>query len=297
MSDDTEIEEAEDTDGYGPPADDPMTFEASEAAYGRGRLVLVLVVVMVFAAVAIFFAVYQQGTRERGKTTPPVITAEKGPTKVEPEDPGGMVVEHQDKLVYDKVSGEERQQVEVLLPESEEPVDLSGLRTAEEEAKKETAKIIESAAKSEEKSPLPPEENVVIETVDMGPSPQTTTKEAEPAPVKTTTPKPAGPKPAEVMPATTQPSAASGQPATSGSHVVQVAAFPEAELAAKAWETLKAKHGPVVGNMRPDIQVADLGDKGVWYRLRVGPFASKSTAQDACNKLKARGQECLVRTP
>ncbi len=36
------------------------------------------------------------------------------------------------------------------------------------------------------------------------------------------------------------------------------------------------------------IQQADLGDKGSWYRVRVGPFADAETARGAADLLKAQ---------
>ncbi|MGD0145045.1 MAG: SPOR domain-containing protein [Rhizomicrobium sp.] len=41
------------------------------------------------------------------------------------------------------------------------------------------------------------------------------------------------------------------------------------------------------------MKKVDLGDKGIWYRLRVGPFASKTDAGALCGKLKADGGDCI----
>ncbi len=115
---------------YGPP-EDPMTYEETGDEAGRGRMVLLLAIVFVGAAAALLFVVFQQGVRTGGRNAPPVIVAEAGPEKIKPEDPGGLDVPHQDKTVYDRVSGEDPERVERLLPEPEEPVDISGLRSSE----------------------------------------------------------------------------------------------------------------------------------------------------------------------
>jgi hypothetical protein len=39
---------------------------------------------------------------------------------------------------------------------------------------------------------------------------------------------------------------------------------------------------------------ADLGDKGIYYRAMVGPFASAQEATQLCSDLKAAGGSCLV---
>src|SRR3546814_1595052 len=52
-----------------------------------------------------------------------MIKAEDAPIKHRPEEPGGMDVPHQDKLVFNRLApGQVENQVERLLPPPEEPV-------------------------------------------------------------------------------------------------------------------------------------------------------------------------------
>lgn len=55
---------------------------------------------------------------------PPLITAEQTPLKVRPENPGGIVIPHQDKLIYGRIapSSPQQQPVEHLLPAPEQPI-------------------------------------------------------------------------------------------------------------------------------------------------------------------------------
>ncbi len=57
---------------------------------------------------------------------PPIIQPEAGPFKVRPENPGGMVIPHQDKLIYGRIAPEQYQPVERLLPPPEQPVIPAG---------------------------------------------------------------------------------------------------------------------------------------------------------------------------
>jgi hypothetical protein len=41
--------------------------------------------------------------------------------------------------------------------------------------------------------------------------------------------------------------------------------------------------------MVADVQVADLGEKGVWYRLVVVPPGSRDAAASLCTQLKSAG--------
>jgi cell division septation protein DedD len=78
--------------------------------------------------------------------------------------------------------------------------------------------------------------------------------------------------------------------------VLQLGAFESEELANDAWQTFRARYRSAV-DWAPDVQRADLGTKGVMYRLRVGPFASRAAATNACVQLKAAGANCFVALP
>jgi cell division protein FtsN len=79
--------------------------------------------------------------------------------------------------------------------------------------------------------------------------------------------------------------------------VLQVGAYESEQIANGAWNTFRSRYGAVAEGLSPDIQKADLGAKGIWYRLRVGPFADRAAAASACEKLKAAGGNCLVAAP
>jgi cell division protein FtsN len=87
--------------------------------------------------------------------------------------------------------------------------------------------------------------------------------------------------------------AAPTQSATAGSgYVLQIGSYTSEAEANASWQTYKQSHVSVVG-FSPDIKAANLGAKGTWYRLRVGPFATLGEANAACAKLKAQGARCF----
>ena len=66
--------------------------------------------------------------------------------------------------------------------------------------------------------------------------------------------------------------------------------------ALEAFANMQQKYSTILGTYGPLIQRADLGDRGVFYRLRVGPVASKNGADSLCGKLKQAGlKSCFVR--
>ncbi|HAC60442.1 MAG TPA: SPOR domain-containing protein, partial [Rhodobiaceae bacterium] len=83
--------------------------------------------------------------------------------------------------------------------------------------------------------------------------------------------------------------------ASGGAYVVQIMALREEAGAKAAWAALQEKHPSILGGHALDIEKADLGDKGVFYRVRAAGFETKAAAQSACSSLKSAGQDCLVK--
>ena len=53
----------------------------------------------------------------------------------------------------------------------------------------------------------------------------------------------------------------------------------------------------LIAGYRIQVQQADLGSKGVWYRLRVGPITDQTIAINLCRQLKSQGlPDCRVIT-
>lgn len=126
----------------------------------------------------------------------------------------------------------------------------------------------------------------------VAPAPKVTKAE----PVKKVEVKPVETKPvAKAVEKSTSASQAAEKPVakSTGSYMLQIGAYKSEAEATSAWKAYKAKHAAVLGGASPDIQKADLGDKGTWYRLRAGPFASKDAAAAQCDKLKADGGSCF----
>ena len=118
---------------------------------------------------------------------------------------------------------------------------------------------------------------------------------AVPKPAPVTSP-PAGPaaKPAAApakQPVAIPPKVAAA--AAGGAYALQVGAYKSQSDADGAWKSYQAKHAALLSGFGPNVQKADLGDKGVWYRLRVGSFADKDAAAAMCDRLKAEGATCF----
>jgi cell division septation protein DedD len=80
----------------------------------------------------------------------------------------------------------------------------------------------------------------------------------------------------------------------SGGYLVQVASQRTEADAQQSFRVLQQKYPAVLGNQRASIRRVDLGEKGIYYRTQVGPFASAEEANEMCGSLKAAGGQCIV---
>lgn len=70
----------------------------------------------------------------------------------------------------------------------------------------------------------------------------------------------------------------------------------EAKAKAAAARLMRA-HKKALGDLKVSANRADLGKRGVYYRLRAGPVADLKAAKALCKALSARKQPCLVIQP
>jgi cell division protein FtsN len=167
----------------------------------------------------------------------------------------------------------------------------------------------------------PAQETATAPPAQLAPAPLTKVAPSKPAPVQSapvqnepvhsepvaqTPPAPEKPVPVENKPVTVakteapkpKPEAApavSETPVTApaGAYVLQIGAYKSVADAETAWKQYASKHADLIAGASHDVQKADLGDKGVWFRLRAGSYADKASAADMCDKLKAEGGACF----
>jgi cell division protein FtsN len=107
-------------------------------------------------------------------------------------------------------------------------------------------------------------------------------------------PAPIAPAPAAPAPAVqTAPEEAPANPASGKGYFLQIGAYKSQDDADAAWRAFKSAH-PAATAYYSNVKAADLGDKGVWYRLRIGAFSDKDAAAAICVKLKSEGASCFL---
>jgi cell division septation protein DedD len=79
-----------------------------------------------------------------------------------------------------------------------------------------------------------------------------------------------------------------------GRYAVQLAALQNEASATRAWERLSSRAPGLFANAQLDIERADLGPRGIFYRLRAGYFADRDNAARFCQRLRQMGQDCIA---
>ncbi len=253
---------------------------------GKGRTIGPAVGVVVGAVIAGFAAwtVFAPGSG-RNTAEAPLIVPQPEPYKVQPDDPGGMEVANQDKLVYERVGGDAPAPgAENILPPPETP-------RAPETAQPETETVeAPPAVRTPEQVPATLEPETVSEPVPAS------APESAPALVAAV-PEPAS-APAPPTEAQPQPSAQdpleTAVAAITGDYLIQIAAVRTEEAAEGEWRRVSTRYPDILGNLKPVIVRADLGERGIFYRLRAGPLSDRPAAEEVCGALAAQSVGCLV---
>jgi cell division septation protein DedD len=250
------------------------------------------------------------GGMANGET--PMVTADARPVKEAPDQPGGKEFPHKNKLIYDRLTNGDAPESERIVPRQED-VAVPALPPASA-----TAGLPPTVASTDLANPGTTE-SVGAADDDGGPRKVKTmvvrpdgSVQAPPADAAAAAAAPAGdePAPAGMMPVPTPeapaPQAAAPAPQHVASvdpkpapantkYVVQVGAKKSQTDALATFADIQQKYPKLLSNYRPIVQKADLGSKGVWYRLRVGPIDDKTEAYKLCGQLKSQGlPDCLV---
>ena len=266
-------------DEASPFEDDYRGFDIRDDETARGPLILALAIGVLLVFGAVVWNTYRQGVRSNGAGLPSVI-ADAQPYKRVPDERGGLEVRDTDKRFYDQMDASER------VP------DLANLDNGDGSDMLQGGPPIDLRPNDEEMDGSDPDNGMpnsvadeVAELADLSrPDRGIDSEPLAPMPVTRAPP----PPPRDMSP---QFAFSEG-----GQYLVQVAAFRTEDAAEAAWRKSAAAHPDLYRGAGKRIQRADLGAKGVFYRLRVGGFSQKTEADAFCDALKAQGDNCIVVT-
>lgn len=77
-------------------------------------------------------------------------------------------------------------------------------------------------------------------------------------------------------------------------HAIHLASYRSEEHAISGWASLQALFPGLLESRTPRFEEADLGSRGVFLRLKAGPFDTAAEARSACLQIEAAGGWCAV---
>jgi hypothetical protein len=248
------------------------------------RGMLTTVTVLAFAGL-VWYA-YPQGQEKYTDVDVPVITADTAPYKSKPADPGGMDVPHRDSTVFESLNKGAPAKPEKVTSKQEEPLDRTKLGLGVHKAQLN----LEAETPPQQAKPEPAKQEAAKQEP---PKPQAEKKDAT-----------AAKQQAPAAPAHDEPQVkpAAGGDTHHAPSAAPVAAKPAAYIQLGAYKTeveamadvirLRGKYAELKG-LPMRAPKADLGPKGVFYRLQAG-LPSVDKAKDVCVALKSAGASCMV---
>jgi outer membrane biosynthesis protein TonB len=273
------------------PSDEVRVFDGAEedddAEGSRLPLLIVLALVVLCAFAGVVWLAYTQGVA-RGRTETPVLAAAPGPERVAPQNTGGSTVPYQGFKIYEQPApaDDEADAPPAAAPEQAAPPPK--VEKAQAPSKPVPAPKLAAAPPAPKPAPVaakPPVAPPVMK--------QAATPPAAPQAAASSTAANGAPRtlPGVAAAAATTPAA---KAAPGGSALLQIGAYKSQADADAAWRTYKARHAALLSGYGPDVQRADLGEKGTWYRLRIAGFPDRDVASALCERLKADGGSCFL---
>lgn len=130
---------------------------------------------------------------------------------------------------------------------------------------------------------------VVAEKTQVSSAPESVDKIA--AAIGAAVPSPSAAKPASVDAKSPQSVIVASAPS---GFMVQVAAFTSQQMAESEALRIVSRNQALLSDLPQSIERADLGAKGIYYRLRFGGFSNRGDAEAHCSALKSNGQDCII---
>lgn len=222
----------------------------------------------------------------------PVVRRPQAAIKVQPADPGGMEILNQDKTVYDIVEKKDSSdaKVENLLPPPEEPKLVLADTSADSSPQAAKEKEVETPAIAAPQVTADTSAKVA-NSADAKLQPETQTPKEEPKEeikIEIKQPEPS------VVASQPKAQAQKEQAIANGSWQIQLISSPNKSAMEKAWNDLSKKYAVLKG-LPHEVETADLGSKGIFYRLKAGAFKERAEADKICNSIKSAGGSCLVK--
>lgn len=248
----------------------------------------------------------------------PLVKNEVSPSKFKPDDPGGRKFAHSgnkimsgplgdgeaapgqgsDPAAVTSDAGAKKVQTVEIRPDGS-MVRSSGDSEPPASASSQSTSSIEIGPSSSQSFDFPSAGNTGAEASPAASAPSVISKAPEPPPAPPAATEPALDEPPpvatpkKVAAKKVAPSDAPSTPVTGAGWVAVLASVPVSGSSQmdslKQFADMQQRYGDVLGDKTPSVQEANLGEKGRYHRLVVGPPGSRDSANSVCGGLKSQG--------
>lgn len=202
------------------------------------------------------------GAAPNANANVPLIRADTAPVKIKPEKAGGMAIPDRNDPIYSMQQN--ANPAEHILPPPEAPAPRPV-------------------------APPPPQVAAVAPQAAAGP--QTIAPGIQPGPAPLPAP---GPPPIAAAHPAPKPAPAA-KPETAGPPMkVQLASLRSPDEARDEWQRVKRENSDLLGKYTAVAVRSDLGERGIWYRVEVGPVGDRAAALRLCKALRGRDLGCQL---
>lgn len=253
---------------------------------GAGSATTLKIVLLALLFASIMFGVKYLYDLGRGSVNPmeaPFISANTEPYKIMPTDPGGMEIPHIDKQIFDGITPNFNNEEQIISPidSYEKPIKNDAIADLIEESNEPKPKV----------KPL----NIASTSDSTSTSPKIST---------TTTPKPKIIDANGVVTSSVTKRVIIDKSKKvdvdkvlakqkTPEYWVQLGTFSTEEQATQAWQEVREKNSDILKAVTTKVSKSDLGEKGIFYRLKSGPISSDVEAKELCKQLNERQQNCF----
>ena len=271
--------------------DDYRGFDIRDDESSRGPLILALALGVLIVFAAVVWNTYRQGVRA-SEDGLPIIAGADTPYKRAPQERGGTMTPDLNARIYDQIDGSARpEDVQNIAVDAPVTADLPPLPGGD---------VLSGGPANRSPAPAPPANSPIVleqarrlETLGGAQTPSEGTQLAA------LNPRLPAPDPAPALSVAPSPSSVPTPLArfdfsADGQYLVQISALRSEDAAERAWQEATRKSPDLFLGADKRIQRADLGAKGVFYRLRVGAFAERAAASEFCSALKSAKHQCIV---
>ena len=236
-----------------------LSSEISSAPFWKRHILTIMIFIAVLGGLSVLFLFTYE--KRKISTIPAeikIVKATNGPTKIKPENPGGMIIPDQDKEVYSRLNPNvENEKVENLLSTPEVVIS-----NQENVRHKSTKKLDEIQLKK----------NTPQSSVLSNPK---ITKEILKTPGKSIV----------------------NSRVVRKSYRVQIASLQSENAVKQFWLQIKNKHPNIFQNLNLFIVRVRLEGKGTYFRLQLGALKNSQSARELCQRIRKIKAGCFIVRP